>query len=211
VIRYQLTASAANKRALAAALVRAATSMAPVVLCIVLLRRVGWAPTVAFWAVAAALCGLVVVRAVVGYSGARRRLASLAVTLEDDSIRVDGIREGWTIERDGIARIVEVDGSLGGLRVEGLPDPRTRVVHVASVPRGGPGYGEVRASLASWRPIDRRGRRGPAVRLAIGALVVAGIFFLPFVLDDFVARSRLLGAALVAGTWLVMRAAVRGR
>jgi hypothetical protein len=191
VIRYQLTASAANKRALAAALVRAATSMAPVVLCIVLLRRVGWAPTVAFWAVAAALCGLVVVRAVVGYSGARRRLASLAVTLEDDSIRVDG--------------------SLGGLRVEGLPDPRTRVVHVASVPRGGPGYGEVRASLASWRPIDRRGRRGPAVRLAIGALVVAGIFFLPFVLDDFVARSRLLGAALVAGTWLVMRAAVRGR
>jgi hypothetical protein len=209
VTRYQLPPDVARRRALATALVRAATSLAPVVLAIVLLRRVGWAPTVTFWSVAAALAALVAVRAVVGYGSASRRLAALSVTLDGDALRVDGIREGWSIERPLVARIVEVEGSLGGLRVERQPDPRSGVVFVANVPRGGPGYAELRAALAAWHPIERRGRRGPAVRLAIGAFVVAGIFFLPFVLEDFVARSRLLAAALVAGTWIAMRLALR--
>jgi hypothetical protein len=209
VTRYQLPPDVARRRALATALVRAATSLAPVVLAIMLLRRVGWAPTIAFWSVAVALGALVAVRAVVGYGSANRRLAALSVTLDGDALRVDGIREGWSIERPLVARIVEVEGSLGGLRVERQPDPRSGVVFVASVPRGGPGYADLRAALATWHPIERRGRRGPAVRLAIGALVVAGIFFLPFVLEDFVARSRLLAAALVAGTWIAMRLALR--
>jgi hypothetical protein len=151
------------------------------------------------------------VRALVGYGAARRRLAATKVTVEDASIRIDGPREGWSIPRERVARIVEIDGSLGGVRVESVPDPRSGVVFVVDVPRGGAGWADVRAAVEQWRPIERRGRRGPAVRLLIGALVVGGIFFLPFLLDDFVARSKVVAAALVAATWVAMRLALRGR
>jgi hypothetical protein len=211
VTRYQLPADAARRRALAAASVRAVTSLAPVVLAIVLLRRLGWAPNAAFWAVVAALAALVLVRAFVAFSTMRRRLANLVVTLDDDAIRMDGGRTGWEVPRNRAARIVEVSGALGGLRVESEPDARTGVVFVVDVPRGGEGWADLRAAVARWRPIEQRGRRGPAVRVAMAALVVAGIFFLPFFLEDFVARSRLLAAAMVAATWLAMRAALRGR
>jgi hypothetical protein len=135
----------------------------------------------------------------------------MKVTVEDASIRVDGPRDGWTIDRDRVARILEIDGSLGGVRVESLPDPRSGVVFVVDVPRGGAGWADVRAAVEQWRPVERRSRRGPAVRLLVGALVVAGIFFLPFLLDDFVARSQLVAAGLVAATWIAMRLALRGR
>jgi hypothetical protein len=161
--------------------------------------------------VTATLVALVLVRAAAGYGAARRRLAALVVDVADDGLHVETAREAWTIERARVARIVEVDGRLGGLRVESLPDPRSGEVFEAQIPRGGEGYGEVRARLDAWRLVERRGRRGPAVRFAIGALVVAGIFFVPFVLEDFVARSKVLAAALVAGMWLVTRLVLRGR
>jgi hypothetical protein len=211
VIEYRLPPDVARRRAQAAAVVRGMTSLMPVVLAVVLLRRLGWAPTGAFWAVVAALVGLVVARALVGYGTARRRLAALKVTVDDTSIRVDGAREGWAIDRSRVARIVEIDGALGGVRVESVPDPRSGVVFVVDVPRGGAGWADVRAAVESWRPVERRSRRGPAVRLLVGALVVGGIFFLPFLLDDFVARSKLVAAALVAATWIAMRLALRGR
>ena len=70
---------------------------------------------------------------------------------------------------------------------------------------------EVRARLEPWRSIERRGRRGPAVRFAFGAAIVAAIFFAPFLLEDFVASSKLVAAGLVAGMWVVMRGAIRPR
>jgi hypothetical protein len=47
--------------------------------------------------------------------------------------------------------------------------------------------------------------------VAMGVAVVGAIFFVPFLLEDFVARSKLVAAALVAGMWLVMRVVMRGR
>lgn len=208
-MRYRLGDAEATRRARWAAIVRATSALAPVVLAVVLLHRLGWAPTLAFWAVTATLVLLVGTRAGVGYAGARRRLGSLVVTVSDDEIHVENARDGYSIPRARVARIVEIDGSLGGIRVESLPEGRGEVVFEAHVPRGGEGYAEVRGKLESWRTIERRGRRGPAVRLAIGAAVVAAIFFVPFLLEDFVARSKLVAAALVAGTWLVMRFVTR--
>jgi hypothetical protein len=49
------------------------------------------------------------------------------------------------------------------------------------------------------------------MRVAVGVAVVAAIFFVPFLLEDFVARSKLVAAALVAGMWLVTRVVLRGR
>jgi hypothetical protein len=211
LIAYRLPASEANKRAVASALVRAASQLMPLVLAVVLLHRLGWAPTGAFWAIVAAIVALVVVRATAGWAAARRTLAKLVVTVSEDDVRVEGVREGWSIPRSRVARMLEVAGALGGLRVESLPDPRSGVVFVADFPRGGAGFADVRARLETWGTVVRRGRRGPAVRVAVGVLVVAAIFFVPFLLEDVVARSRWIAAALVAGMWLVMRAALRVR
>jgi hypothetical protein len=211
VIRYRLGEAPATRRALAAAAVGALTSLAPVLLAVVLLNRLAWRLTAAFWAVAAALTVLVVVRGVVGYGVTRRRLRALVVTLGDHDVRVEAAREACVIERAQVASIVEIEGALGGLRIESLPDPRDGAVSVIHVPRGGESFAEMRACLERWRPLERRGRRGPAVRFALGAVVVAGIFFVPFLLDDFVARSKLVAAGLVVGMWLVMRAVVRRR
>ena len=44
MIRYRLDDAQASRRALIAALVGAASAVAPVLLAVVLLRRLGWAP-----------------------------------------------------------------------------------------------------------------------------------------------------------------------
>jgi hypothetical protein len=207
---YRLPAAAARKRALAAAALGLFRSLAPIVLAVVLLRRLGWATPAIFWGVAAALVVLVVVRAFVGYGRAHRRLASLVVTVDGDAIGVRTTRDAYAIERGKVARMTEIDGPLGGIVVESQPDPRTGVVLVAQVPRGGEGYFVVRQHLEGWMPFHRRGRRGPVARVVVFGLVVASIFFVPFFVDDFVAHSRFLGAMLIAGFLVLLRGAVRG-
>ena len=71
-------------------------------------------------------------------------------------------------------------GVLGGLRVESEPDPVRGVVLVASIPRGGDRFGDVRAGLERWRPIERRPRLGVGIRVLSGAGVVAAVFFCRF-------------------------------
>jgi hypothetical protein len=164
-----------------------------------------------FWAVAAAIGALVVARTASQYTTARRRLGSLRVTIDDDAIATATSSDALTVPRERIARIVEVHGALGGLRVESEPDPRTGVVLIVSVPRGGDRFGDVRAALERWRPIDRRPRLGVGVRVLSGAAVVAAVFFLPFLLDDFVARSKLVAGLIVLLAWAVARWTMRGR
>jgi hypothetical protein len=210
-LEYRLGEGAAIRRARAAVVIGAATSIAPVAFAVMLVRRLGWGPNVAFWAVAGALTALVGVRAVVSYAAIRRRLCALVVAVSESDIRVATQRVTSIIPRLAVARIVEIEGSLGGIRVESHADPATGVISVAEIPRGGPNFAEVRARLEPWRPFERRGRRGPAARLVIGTAIVAAIFFAPFLLEDFVARSRLLAAGLVAAVWAVMRGAIRPR
>jgi hypothetical protein len=219
---------------LTAASFGAATSTAPLLLAVVLLRRLGWGPSLAFWIIAVALALLVAVRHAVLYGAMRRRLRALVVVVSEDDIRqttrdayalgrmppgiacdargIDGTDRSMTIARAGVARIVEVEGALGGLRVEGWPDAAGSV-SVVNVPRGGAAlsFAEVRSCLERWRPIERRGRRGPAARLALGAVIVIAFFFTPFLLEDLVARSKLVAAALVVGAWGAMRAAAHAR
>ncbi|HTB76656.1 MAG TPA: hypothetical protein VK762_25590 [Polyangiaceae bacterium] len=208
---YELGAKAASRRAAAASAVGAVTALAPVVLALELLPRLGWSPSGMFWAVAAAIGALVVARTASQYTTARRRLASLRVTIDDDAIATATSSDALTVPRERIARIVEVHGALGGLRVESQPDPRSGVVLIVSVPRGGDRFGDVRAALERWRPIDRRPRLGVGVRVLSGAAVVAAVFFLPFLLDDFVARSKLVAGLIVLLAWAVARWTMRGR
>jgi hypothetical protein len=196
--------------------VASASALAPVLLAIVLLNRLHWtgstAETAAFWAVAAALGVLVLVRSVVQFQTSRRRLAALRVTLDDDTITTEALsHDVYAIPRARVARIVEIEGALGGVRVESEPDPRTGAIVVASVPRGGEGFAEMYAGLERWRTIERRGRRGPAVRVVLGFAIVGAVFFLPFVLDDLVGRSRPIGVALILASWAAMRWTLRPR
>jgi hypothetical protein len=209
---YRLEDSAAARRALTAAALGAATSTAPLLLAVVLLKRLGWGPSLVFWVVAAGLALLVAVRHAVLYGAMRRKLRALVVVVSDDAIRQTTTRDALAIARAGVARIVEVEGALGGLRVEAWPDAAGSV-SVVNVPRGGAGlsFAEVRSRLERWRPIERRGRRGPAARVALGAAIVVAFFFTPFLLEDLVTRSKLLAAALVVGTWGAMRAAAHAR
>jgi hypothetical protein len=211
VILYRLGDAAAARRARAMAAVGALASLAPVALAAVLLDKLDLpaASGVAFWFVAGFLGLLVGVRAAVGYGVANKRLRALVVTVEPESIRMQAGRLASTVERAAVARIVEIGGPLGGLRVDSTPDARTGAVSVVRVPRGGDAFGEVRERLEQWRPVERRGRRPVVARLALGIFVVAAIFFLPFVLDDFVARSRVLAALAVAAMWLAVRRVLR--
>lgn len=211
MIPYRLDEAIAARRACATAAVGVVTSLTPIALAGVILNKLAWQPSPAFWAVGGALLALLAVRAIIAYAGARRRLRGLLITVSDDVIRIQVARDACAIERGRVARIVEVEGALGGLRVESKPDRSSGVISVVHVPRGGEAFGDVRERLEQWRPVERRGRRGPTARLVLGGVVVAGIFFVPFLLDDFVARSRLLAAALVGGMWLAVRTVVRRR
>jgi hypothetical protein len=193
------------------AAVGALASLAPVAMAAVLLDKfdVPLASGGAFWFVAALLGLLVGVRAAVGYGVASRRLRALVVTVDEEGIRMEAGRLSSAVPRTALARIVEIGGPLGGLRVESTPDARTGAVTVVRVPRGGDAFGEVRGWLERWRPIERRSRRPPWARLALGVFVVAAIFFLPFVIDDFVARSRVLAALAVVAMWLAVRRLLR--
>lgn len=210
-MNYRLGDAAAARRALAASAVGALTSLAPLVLAVVLVRKLGWQPWAGFWVVGAGLLLLVVVRSVVAYGAMARRLRSLEVMVTEETIEVRALRDSRVIERASVARITEVDGPLGGMKVESVPDAKRGVASVIYVPRGGEAYGAVRSLVEGWGRIERRGRRGPLARFVTGALVVAAIFFVPFLLDDVVGRSRVFAAALVIGMWLAMRAVVRGR
>jgi hypothetical protein len=211
VIQYQLGTAAAKRRAAVAAGIGSATSLAPVVLSLELVPKLGWSPPAVFWALALAVGALLVVRTSVQYAGGKRRLTALRVRLDDASVTTETARASLTIGRGEVERIVEVAGTLGGIRVESRPDPRTGVVLVASLPRGGDGFGDVRTTLEQWRPIERRPRASRAVRIGFGVGVVAAIFFLPFVLDELVGRSKLVAAVIVLLAWAVMRWVVRGR
>jgi hypothetical protein len=210
VIRYQLGGPAAGRRAASGAGIRAATALAPVVLGLELLPHLGWTPTGTFWVVAVAVGALIVARTLSQYATAKRRLAALVITLEDDSITTETASDRLTVARARVARILEIDGALGGLRVESQPAP-DGVVLVATIPRGGDRFGDVRAGLGEWRAIERRPRLRGGVRFIVGAGVVAAVFFLPFLLDDFVARSRVVAALLVIVAWAVTRWTMRAR
>ncbi len=211
MISYQLGALAATRRARAAVAVGVTAALAPLTLAGTLLRRFAWTHTVAFWTVAGAIGVLVMVRAVAQYAATKRRFHALRVVLDDEGIATRTNSDAYSIPRARVARIVEIDGALGGLRIESEPEIGDGLVIVASVPRGGEAFAEVRARLERWHVIERKRKHGPARRLLAGALVVAAIFFLPFVLDDIAARSNFAVALFIAVAWIGTRWILRGR
>ena len=200
-MRYVLDERAIRGRATWSAAIGSASTLAPALLVVVLVSKLGYTPERYTWGFGALLALLAVVRGFASHAQLARGLGAFEVTLEDDAIAIKTTRRTVRVVRANVERIREVGGPLGGLRVEARGAP-SRV----DIPRGGERFGELRSLLERWTPIVRPTRRGRTVRVALGAVVVLSIFFVPFVLDDLVGRSRVLSMVVVGAVWLAMLA-----
>jgi hypothetical protein len=207
VLRYELGEDAARGRATWTALLGTAAALGPVALVVVIAQKLGWTAQPWIAAGVAALGVLALARGALSFVQLRRRLRAFRVTIEDGALCVKTARAELRVAREAIARVTELDGALGGLRVT-LRDDETLPERI-DIPRGGAAYAELRARLAGWSAIERAPRRGVVTRIVIGAGVIAAIFFLPFFFEDFVARSKGIALALVLAMWLAARLVAR--
>lgn len=210
VVEYRLGEEAALRRARGTALVQLAAGLAPIALVVVLLHKLGFVIGGVAAAVIAAMVLLAAAQGIAGYRRVGRALRSFTARLTPAGLEVRTHAIEATAQREAIQRVVEIDGRFGGLRVElepskiGEEDPER-----LDIPRGGERFGDLRAALEAWCGVQRAPRRGRAVRVGVGVLVVAAIFFLPFVMGGLVERSKPLALGLVLGLWVALRFVVR--
>jgi hypothetical protein len=203
---YVLGERAAIARGRATAVFAAVATVMPPLLVMLLIGQLELAPFLLVLPIGALVLVLGGVRGLVGYRTVVRRLRAFEAKVESGALWIKTAHTHVRVPSELVERIVEVDGRLGGLRLElargsDLPE---RI----DVPRGGERFIELRTALASWRPIERAPRRGRAVRLAFGVVIVLSIFFVPFVLDDLATRSKVAACGVILGLWLAMRAAL---
>jgi MFS family permease len=207
-VTYALAPDAVRRRALATAAMTTAAAIAPISMALVLFVElgapVGWRAIVV---AAAIVLGLGVMRVLVVRQRIARHLSALKVTLDEDALVVRTRSGTHSIARASIERVREIPGALGGLRLEladgwdGKEDSPASV----DVPRGGEGFGELRAALERWQPIVAPKRAATGVRIALGGLVVLVLFFAPFFLDDVFGKSKPTAVGAVLAFWVVAR------
>jgi hypothetical protein len=203
-LRYVLAPRGVVARARALGVSGAAVAVAPAWLVVVLVAQLGLAPSVVTVGVAAAIGALGVARGIVSYVRAKKRLEALSIDADDEGLTLRGEHGETRIPRAAIVRAVEIEGLYGGLRLELDGEPLPPRVEV---PRGGDAFFDLRARVASWRPIARAPRRGRAARLGLVAAVVLALFFVPFVVAD-VRGSRVAVALVLVVSWGALRAAL---
>jgi hypothetical protein len=210
-LTYVLGDREVSWRARSTAAVASLATFLPTALVVVLLVKMGFLIGT-FATVLVALGGVLAIAR--GFAEARRLTRSLrvfSVTASDAALLVKTKKRALRIERAMITRAREIGGALGGLRIElsQAYAPDATWPEWADIPRGGEHFGELRAHIESWTPIERPQKRVRAARIAIGVAIVAAIFFVPFVLDDVIGRSRAGAFAIVAVVWIVIRIAMR--
>jgi len=209
VVHYALGERAVNARARTSAIVGTGIAAAPLVMVVIVLRKLGYPLGGTALAIGAALGALLLVRGYAEYVRVRSRLRLFHVDVSEAKLVVVARSARLELASTAIERIVAIDGPLGGLRVLVRGGGSADVPERVDVPKGGEHFAELRDRLASWAPIERAGRRSRATRIVLGVVVVVGIFFLPFVFDDFVARSKVAAFVVILGVWLAMRFVAR--
>ncbi len=201
-MRYVLAPRSVSVRAGVVSASSAAAAVAPAWLVIVLARELGLvarAPAIGL-AVAIGLLGLA--RGLLLRRRAARRLAALAIEIDGEEMTVRTIGEAVRIPASAIARVSDIGGAYGGLRIElagaGLPAR-------FDVPKGGDTFADLRAWLLAHAPLTQAPRRRRVPRIALAGAVVLTLFFIPFVVAD-VRGSRVAIALLLLAAWAAMRA-----
>jgi hypothetical protein len=206
-------AAGARNRARAGAAAGTVATVGPVAFGLVLLLRTGATFDKAIvWAVCGAIVVLGSVRSVLAFRRMRGELSALRIELADGALEVRTRRKTHTIPGEAVESITEIPGWLGGLRVNlvlGWDGTRDSPRYL-DVPRGGDGFGELRAELEKWKAVQLPKRRGRIARIAIGIGIVLGLFFVPFLVAD-VGQSPILAAALVLAGFVAMRIALSRR
>lgn len=190
------------------------SALAPAVFTVLALYKLDLVPRLYLAAVLGLLSLLAVVRVVFGYKQMLRHLQAFVVNVSDDPddvVMIQTRRGRFDVPRKAIKRVREIAGMLGGLRVDLEPewDGEKDDPELVDIPRGGPTFGELRSAFGAIMPIELPKRRSRVARIALGALVVLGIFFLPFFIDDVFGKSKLLGVGLVLVVWVGLRLLVR--
>ena len=169
------------------------------------------------WIAAGALLALAAVRVVMTYQRLVRQLSRFSVHVEmSENAKSLAVRAGArtiALRPESIERLVEIGGSLGGVRLYIAESDRVGEVPARiDVPRGGSGFPILLRALITFAPEARfepPKPRSRVVRVVRGVGVVAALFFLPFFAVDFVHRSRLLAYALALLVFVIVRAALR--
>ncbi len=210
---YCLDAAIARKRALAGAAAGTIATVGPVVFGLVLLLRTGAAlDRTLLSAVWGAIAVLATMRFFLAFRRTRAELTAMRIEMANDAVEVRTRRKTHRVAREVVESITEIPGWLGGLRVnltEGWDGSRGSPAYL-DVPRGGEGFGELRAALEKWKAVEPPKRRGRIARIGIGIGIVLGLFFVPFLVAD-VGQSPLLAAAMVLGGFVAMRIALSRR
>lgn len=162
-------------------------------------------------AISVVLVLLLTVRAIAGYGKTRRRLNAFRVGAHVDHLEFETFSEKLTVPRSAIERITEITGPLGGLRIELQANAHPAGISRFDVPRDGPLFAVLRARLQSWAPLVSSRRKTRSVRVGLGIAAILAFFFLPFVIDDVLSRSRPLPCLLVLALWLLLRFLLRAR
>lgn len=205
-VEYTLSEEAARARARTMAVWRAIATAMPPLLVVVLVREMDLAPMLLVLPIAALVLALAATRAIVDYGATARRLRALVVTVDEAGLVVKTARGPTRIPKEDIRRINEVTGPLGGLRL--LVREREDLPGRVDLPRGGARFAELRVALEGIQRVEPTRRRGRVARVAFGVAIVLAIFFLPFFVEDVVARSRLAAGAVILALWVAMRAAI---
>jgi hypothetical protein len=189
-------------------------ALSPVALVVLLLTKMGFRFDATTLGLVGAITALVVLRSVALHARRVALLGALVVSVEEDALVVEARREKRLFfPRSDVQRLQEMEGALGGLRVHLAP--RGDAPTVFDIPRGGKHFGDLRAELETWRPLERSGRRTKWTRVGYVLAVVAGIFFIPFLLDDILGLSRvsarMFASTLVMVVWFGARAVTRRR
>lgn len=213
-MEYRLSDEAIARRARANAVVATLSAMAPAVFTVLALYQMNFVPRMYLGLVLGLLTALAAARIYAGYIQMGRQLRAFSVVLSDaaDAPLVIETRRGrHELPRPSVARVREIDGVLGGLRVDLAAgwDGGSESPEFVDVPRGGERFAELRAAFEEIRPVERPRRRGKLARAALACCVIFGIFFLPFFLDDLFGRSKVLAVGLVLVVWVGLRLVVR--
>ena len=213
-MEYRLSPDAVLSRARASAALATASSIAPAVFTVLALYKMDLVPRLYLGIVLGLLTLLAAARIAFGYTQLVKHLSAFMVRLTDEPeevVMISTRRGRFDIPKTSITRVREIDGALGGLRVELARgwDGENDSPELVDVPRGGAGFGELRASFERIKAVERPRKKTRIARIALGVLVVVGIFFLPFFLDDLFGRSKMLAVGLVLVVWVGLRVVVR--
>jgi len=213
-VEYRLTPQASLSRARLSAAIATFGALAPAVFTVLALYKLDLVPRLYLFVVLGLLTLLAGARTVFGYKQMLRHLEAFVVHVSLDSedvVMIQTRRGRFDVPRTAIKRVREIAGMLGGLRVDLEPewDGDKDAPELVDIPRGGATFGDLRSAFGTIMPVEQPKRRSGVARIVLGALVVLGIFFLPFFLEDVFGKSKLLAVGLVLVVWIGLRFLVR--